>query len=108
VPWYIWVLLWAVLVILGFIVLARLALSLWRKAVALGKELSMAADRFAAVSDGLQDLAEKTSEPAVFTAASQLRQERILDARRHDAGRSPGQVVESGRPSTRPARQRVR
>jgi hypothetical protein len=108
VPWYFWVLLWAVLVILGFVVLARLALSLWRKAVALAKELSTAAERFAAVSDGLQDLAEQTSEPAVFTAASQLRQERILQARRQDGRRSAGQVPESPRPSTRPARQRVR
>jgi hypothetical protein len=108
VPWYLWVLLWAVLLILGLVVLARLGLSLWRKAVALAKELSTAADRFAAVSDGLQDLAEKTSEPAVFTPASQLRQERILSARRPDGGRSAGQVPESGRPSTRPAKQRVR
>jgi hypothetical protein len=85
VAWWWWVLLWVVLLVGAAGVFFLIARSLWRTAGALLRELAVAADRLAAVSAGLQQLATQTAEPAVFSSASQLRQERIL------AGRSAGQ-----------------
>jgi hypothetical protein len=95
-------------------VLALIGRSLFRKAKALLVETSTAADRLGAVSQelqALQELAERDRDPAVFTPASQLRQEQILNARRrdgkHSAGQS-GQKPQPGRRSTQPPGQRVR
>jgi hypothetical protein len=82
VAWYWWVLTWVVLVIVAAGVLFLLGRSLWGKAKVLLTELTTASDRLTAVSDGLQQLSEKAAEPAVFTPAAQLRQERVLAGRR--------------------------
>ena len=106
--WYWWVLLWAVLLLLSAALMARLGLTLWRKASALAKELATAAERLAEVSANLQDLAETHTEPAVFTAASQLRQERYLEERRR-GGKRPASAASDPAPhSTRATGQRVR
>jgi hypothetical protein len=52
----IWVLIWAVLVIGALAVLFLLGRRLWRQTKALSRELSVAADRFAEVSDRLAEL----------------------------------------------------
>jgi hypothetical protein len=91
VAWWWWVLLWIGLLAGAAGVFALIGRSLWRKAVALVRELGTAADRLGAVSAGLQQLAAtQTDEPAVFTSASQLRQDRILAGRRDDGRRTPG------------------
>jgi hypothetical protein len=107
VSWYWWVALWAVLVILSACGLGLIGLSLWRKAKALAGEISTAANRLTAVSDGLQELAERTADPAVFTAPSQLRQERFLSARQRGSRRASG-GADLGRGSTRGSGQSVR
>ena len=93
--WYWWVLVWLVVVLLALGVLALLGLSLFRKARALLNEVTTAADRLGAVSDSLQELAERTSDPAVFTPASQLRQEQILAGRHRQGRRSASQVAQA-------------
>jgi hypothetical protein len=101
-------LLWLVVLTLAVGVLALVGLSLFRKAKALISEVTTAADRLAAVSDGLQELAERSSEPAVFTSASQLRQEQIRSARHRDSKRQTGQKPQPGMRSARSQEQRVR
>ena len=96
--WYWWVLLWAFVLILAFGVLARLGLSLFRKARDLARELSTATDRLAAVSEGLQELGERQRELAVFRSASELRQEQFLSGRAAAAGRPLVRPVKSPDP----------
>jgi hypothetical protein len=104
VSWYWWVLVWAFVVILAIGVLALFGLSLYRKARALAREIGDAAERLGAVSEGLQELAERTSDPAVFTTASQLRQEQFLRGRGRDGKRSAGQTGQIPQPGTRSTR----
>lgn len=110
--WYWWVLVWVLVLIVTFAVLLLIGRSLYRKASALFRELSQASERLAAVSATLQELAERPSEPAVFTTASQLRQEQILGARHREGRRSsPAQIGQKPQPrrrSTQPPGQRVR
>jgi len=111
VSWYWWILIWLVVVMMAIGVLALIGLSLFRKAKALLTEATTAADRLGAVSQELQELAERTSDPAVFSSATQLRQEQILDARRRDgkpAARAGGPKAPSGRRSAQSQGQRVR
>jgi hypothetical protein len=83
VSWYWWVLLWVFVLLASLGVLTLIGLSLFRKAKALLGELGTATERLGAVSEGLQELAERrNTDPAVFTPATQLRQEQILSARR--------------------------
>lgn len=98
--WYWWILLWLVVLLLTGGVLALLGLSLFRKAKALLVEVSTAADRLSAVSESLQELAEHQNDPAVFTTASQLRQEQFLNSRQpkppnRDGKHPPGPSVGS-------------
>jgi hypothetical protein len=88
VAWYWWVLIWAFVLLATLGVLVLLGLSLYRKAKDLGRELIQASDRLSAVSEGLQELAERSGDPAVFTPASQLRQERFLKNRGSARARS--------------------
>lgn len=106
--WYWWVLLWVVLVLVGGGLLALLALSIWGKAKELLSELSTASERLAVVSDGLQELSERAADPAVFTPASQLRQERIISARRREGRHSAAPAPEVRRSSPGRRAQRVR
>lgn len=109
--WYLWVLVWAVVLLLALGVMIMLGLSLWRKAKALGRELAQASERLAVVTEQLQELSERSSEPAVFTPASQLRQEQILAARRRGSrrpGEQIGQIPQPGTRSPRSPKQRVR
>jgi len=121
VAWYWWVLIWLVVLLLSVGVLALIGLSLFRKAKELLAVTATAADRIAAVSQDLQalqqdlqamkEMAERDSDPAVFTSASRLRQEQILNARRRDGKHSTGQSGQKpqpGRRSTQPPGQRVR
>jgi hypothetical protein len=108
VAWYWWILLWLVVLLLTGGVLALLGLSLFRKAKALLVEVSTAADRLSAVSESLQELAEQQkNDPAVFTTASQLRQEQFLNSRQpkppsRDGKHSPGpRSAVAQRPQTR-------
>jgi hypothetical protein len=96
VAWYWWVLLWAVLILGSAGVLALLGLSLWRRIKLLTRELATASERLSAVTEGLQEIAERTTEPAVFTPASQLRQERFLQGRRQDGRHSARRVPDPG------------
>jgi hypothetical protein len=105
VSWYWWLLLWLVVLMLAMGVMVLFGLSLFRKAKALAKELSAAADRLGAVSEGLQDLAEHASDPAVFTPASKLRQEQILN--RGGTGQAVSKP-QPKRPSAQSQNQRVR
>ncbi|MBT0771945.1 hypothetical protein KIH74_23590 [Kineosporia sp. J2-2] len=84
-----WVLIWVVLVVAALGVLARIGLSLWRRAKLLLTELSTASERFAEISAKLEQVAERTEsrEPAVFTDPLELRQERYLTARANSARR---------------------
>ncbi len=88
--WWLWVLLWLAMAVAAGVYFFVLGRSLWRKAGAFFSELAEAADRLTAVSDGLQELAARTAEPAVFTSPSQLRQERIIAGRSPDRGKSGG------------------
>ena len=85
-PWWLWVLVWLALLIAAGAVFAAIGRSLWRKASALLVELSTAAERLGAVSEGLQKISEATADPAVFSDPSKLRQERILAARGRPGG----------------------
>jgi hypothetical protein len=110
VAWWWWVLIWVVLLGVSAGVLFLLGRSLWRKLTALGRELATATDRLSAVSDGLNQLAERSSaeSSSVFTDPAQLRQERFLAGRRRDGKHSakPANQLRVG--STRRANQRVR
>ena len=107
--WWWWVLIWVVLLGVSAGALFLLGRSLWRKLVALGRELATATERLSAVSAGLNELAERSSaESSVFTDPAQLRQERFLAGRRRDGKHSakPANQLRVG--STRRANQRVR
>ena len=106
--WWLWVLLWLVLLAGAAGVFFLIARSLWRKAGALLRELGTAADRLGAVSEGLQQLATQTAEPAVFSSASQLRQDRILAGKRDASGKSAGSNATSGPRVSQKPRQSVR
>lgn len=106
--WYWWVLVWVVLILVAAGVLTSIGLSLWRRVKLLGREVREASDRLETISGHLQELAERSPDPAIFTSPSALRQERILEARRregrHPAGSAQPAPVQSGRRR----RQRVR
>jgi hypothetical protein len=108
VSWYWWVLLWLAVLLVAAGVLALLGRSLFRQAKALVNEVALAADRLGTVSEGLQELAERSSDPAVFTPASQLRQEQILHGRHRDGNRRTGQKPQTGARLARSQGQRVR
>lgn len=109
--WYWWVLIWVVVLFLALGVLVLIGRSLFGKAKELARELGTATDRLSQASQGLQDLAERQSDPAVFTSASRLRQERFLEARHRGERPGSGQTGQMSRPGTgapQSARQRVR
>jgi hypothetical protein len=107
--WWWWVVLWIVLVLAAAAVMFLLGRSLWRKAKILMSELSVAAERLSVATQGLQKLAERSVvEAAVFTPATQLRQERILAGRRSDGKHTANRVIASQGQSAQPFGQRVR
>jgi hypothetical protein len=109
VPWWSWVLIWAVLLVGSAGVFFLLGRSLWRKLKAVTRELALASERLGAVSDGLQELAQRSAaEPAVFTRPAQLRQERILAGRRRDGKHSANLGQRLRVRSTEEPNQRVR
>jgi hypothetical protein len=88
VTWWAWTLLWVVLLAGAVTVILLQARSLWRKAVALVQELSLAADRLDALDRELATLAEHEAtrdELAVFADPARLRQAwvRARGTRRH-------------------------
>jgi flagellar biosynthesis/type III secretory pathway M-ring protein FliF/YscJ len=108
VAWYWWVLIWLVVLVVTGVVLGLMVRSLWRRGKELAREIDTATQRLGAISDGLQELAERHSDPAVFTPASQLRQERYLSGRHRDGRHSAVQGSDPGRRSPRGSQQRVR
>ncbi|MEJ5944982.1 hypothetical protein WDZ17_06690 [Pseudokineococcus basanitobsidens] len=67
--WWLWVLLWAVLVVVAAVVLVRLGLAVWRAALALLAEVGRAGEVSAALSEQVARLrAEEPREPVVATA----------------------------------------
>jgi hypothetical protein len=76
-----WVLIWVVALAMSGCLFFVLGRSLWRKASVLFTEMSVAAERLSAVSEGLAKIAEQSAEPAVFADPSRLRQERFLAQR---------------------------
>lgn len=67
--WWMWVLLWLVLVVGAAVVLVRLALGLWRKAMAVLTELGRAGQVSAELSEQVARLrAEQPREPVMTTA----------------------------------------
>jgi hypothetical protein len=97
VAWWLWVLLWLLMAVAAAMYFFTLGRSLWRKASAFFTELAEAADRLSAVSEGLQELATRTAEPADFTSPAQLRQDRILAGRSPERGK-PGAPGSAPRP----------
>lgn len=73
-----WFLVWTVLVVLAVVVLGRLAWVVFRKGVALTRELGAASERLSAIAAQVEQLREprEPSEPAVFADPRQLRRER--------------------------------
>jgi hypothetical protein len=108
VTWWSWVLVWAFLLLGAAVVFSLIGRSLWRKAKVLLTELSTAAERLGAVSDGLAELAGTPVEAAVFTDPSQLRQERILAARGQGGKRDANPLVTQRDRGTQKPRQSVR
>jgi hypothetical protein len=98
VTWWLWILLW-ILLVAGSLALAFLALrSLWRKGMALARELADVSDQFAALADdrGAQPGAgsgapetDGTGPLAVFRSPVQLRVERLQARRTRPARATP-------------------
>ena len=77
--WYGWVVLWVVLLLLAGLVLGLVCRSLWRSAKRLLAEVEAASERLERVGAELREAeSTRSDEPAVFTSASRLRQERHL------------------------------
>ena len=93
--WQIWVAIWAVLVIGAALVLVPLGLSLARQIHEVGREISIATERFAQINDQLERLEQLqagmasssagTAEAAVFDDVNRLRRERARAVRRAKA-----------------------
>jgi len=95
VSWWLWTLIWIALVAGALWVLFVVLRSLFRKAMALLRELEAAGERFGAVTAGLQELREVTAsaeELGVFSDPARLRAQRA-------AGRAGGR--RGGRRSSR-------
>jgi len=76
-PGWMWVLLWGVLVLGTLATFALLGRSLWRKGMALGEEMAVASERFAALDEQLGELkTDQLAELAVFATPLELRQDR--------------------------------
>jgi C4-dicarboxylate-specific signal transduction histidine kinase len=100
VTWWAWTLVWIVLVLGALGVLFLLGRSLWRKGMALARELADAAERMAAVTDQLTTVAPPATreEPAVFAHPAELRRQRVLDRRlRPGKERARRQPLHQGR-----------
>jgi hypothetical protein len=108
VTWWSWTLIWVLLLLGAAVVFFLIGRSLWRKAKVLLTELSTAAERLGAVSDGLAELADSPVEAAVFTDPSQLRQERFLAARGQGGKLDANPSVTRRDPGTQKPRQSVR
>jgi type II secretory pathway pseudopilin PulG len=83
-----WVVIWAVLVVLAGALFAAIGLSLWRKGKALAHELTEAAELLAKAQEQVQQLQRPQTDPtpAVFADPSVLRAERA-HRRRHRSRR---------------------
>ena len=85
---WMWFLLWAVLVVGSLVVFALVGRSLWHKAAALGEELAVASDRFAAIQEQLDKLdSDDLEELAVFAVPLSLRQDREIQRMRRERAR---------------------
>ncbi len=72
-----WFAVWTLLVLAALGVFALLGLSLWRKGVALARELGAAAERLSAVTQRLEEARDaEPAELAVFADPALLRVER--------------------------------
>jgi hypothetical protein len=100
VTWWLWTLIWIALVAGALGVLFLVARSLFRKGMALARELSQAAERLSAVADEVKALNQTplAEELAVFADPTRLRQERILAGRALVRGRAGGRGRDRGRP----------
>lgn len=85
-----WFLTWTVLVVLALLVLGRLAWSVFRKGVALLREMGEASERLSAIADQVEKLTEQRSapEPAVFEDPHRLRRERERRAKERRRSRA--------------------
>jgi hypothetical protein len=84
VTWWLWTILWIALVTGAAGVLFVVVRSLWRKGMALARELGEAGERLSAIAGELPDRAEAGPAPeelAVFRDPAQLRAERIAAGR---------------------------
>jgi len=75
-PWWSWLLIWSVLVLGLLGMLAAFAVSLFRKIMAAGREVSELAAKAEILSRRSEELAEPAFHSAVFADATQLREER--------------------------------
>jgi hypothetical protein len=97
VTWWAWTFLWASLVAASAWLAFLLGRSLWRRTVALARELNTAAERFAALSEELATLAERQPQPpelAVFADPGELRRDRAASGRHRARHQTP-----AGRPA---------
>ncbi len=79
VTWWVWVFVWAALVAAAAWTMYLLGRSLWRKAMALLRELSLASERLTVLSEELGALATPppgSPDLAVFDSPARLRRER--------------------------------
>jgi len=83
-----WTVLWIVLVVGAAAFLFVIIRSLWRKVMALVRELGAAADRLSAVSAELGAMAgaAEQEEPAIFSDPAELRRRRYLSSREPAGG----------------------
>lgn len=91
--WWLWTLLVIVLAAGAVGVLFALLRSLWRKGMALARELGEASERLSAVAEELAGRAAEdrpAEELAVFRSPGQLRAERVGRRRAGSAGRGRG------------------
>lgn len=99
--WWLWTLIWVMLVLGALVVLFLVGRSLWRKGLALARELGEATERLSAISDELETLSggsPQAAEPAVFADPAQLRQQRILARKDTRHGARQGERQGSARP----------
>jgi len=101
-----WTLVWVALVLGALGVLFLLGRSLFRKGVALARELGDASERLSAVSEGLaalQRAPEQPEDPAIFADPARLRAERFVARRGVSRGTGRGTARGAGRGGARGA-----
>ncbi len=89
--WWVWVLIWALLVAGAAVVLVPLVLSALRRMREVNREIAIATQRFALISEQLEQLQAATAEaarspgPAVFDDLSHVRRARAKAVRQAQA-----------------------